>query len=362
MEQSLYHLLDVLRKQDFEFRVVSLHPLGLGGSILADMRIPAVGFPYRGKFGLLTHHLVRGEALCYKPDVIMVTGASVSSCLAAGEVRARVKILSEHYHHGDTPIDRFKWGGFYRLFVPTFQKIVFLTDFIRQEAIRICPAIAPKSIVAPGPIMLPALPMPEDKLAARQRLGLPLDAPIIGNAGWLTWRKRYDVLLQVAALLQHTYEDIQIVIAGGGDLEAELRQLADQLELKGRVHWLGWQKDLTDFYTALDVLIFNSEADAMGRTPVEAMAFGIPVVASVKYGGLEETLRHEDNGFLIKDHDVAALAAYTSRLLSNQEYARTIGMRGRNAIASRHSLERYAETFANLLRPVSACYLNPHSR
>ncbi len=56
------------------------------------------------------------------------------------------------------------------------------------------------------------------------------------------------------------------------------------------VIWTGWLTDLTPFYAGIDVLLFNSDWDALGLTPVEAMSYGVPVVASVEHGGLGEIL------------------------------------------------------------------------
>src|SRR5581483_10576503 len=70
-------------------------------------------------------------------------------------------------------------------------------------------------------------------------------------------------------------------IAGDGPERASLESLARETGISKSVRWLGWLKDMTSFYQALDVLQFNSDWDALGLTPVEAMSFGIPVVCSV---------------------------------------------------------------------------------
>lgn len=354
MEQCSYLLMQALQGHGYEFRAVSLHPLGKGKNLLARMGVPAVGCPYRGKFGLLSHHILRREVKRGPADLVMVVGPSVSSCLAAKSLRDVPKVLGVHYHHGTRIWDQMRWAVFYAIFARDYAAIIFNTDFARREAERIYPPIKEKAVVAPVPIKAPALPSYEEKRAARSRLGLSPRAVVIGNAGWLIPRKRFDVLLQVAAALKEDFPTLQILVAGGGEMEAPLKGLAMELGLGGRVHWLGWQEDLHDFYTALDVLVFNSEADALGRTPLEAMAYGVPVVASVRYGGLGETLKHGENGFLLSEHDVERLKTLCARLLSDPKYAHTIGLRGRETIKYKHSIEQYAQTHVNIFQRVNA--------
>jgi len=345
-----------LQKCGYHQHVISLHPLGAGGKILREIGITAVGFPYRGKFGLLTHNLVRNESRQFPADLVMVIGPSVSSALAARSLQDVPKVLNVHYYHGASIRDRIRWAVFYTMFARDYYAIMFNTDFIRREAERIYPPVKEKAIVNPVPIHIPPLPTLEQTKAARINLRLPLDALVIGNAGWLIYKKRFDVLLQVAAALKQDFPKLHVVVAGGGELESSLKGLAVQLGLRERVHWLGWQMDLSNFYRALDLLVFNSEADALGRTPLEAMAYGVPVVASVRYGGLSETLKHGDNGFLIPKHDIEQLKTLCTRLLLDKEYARAIGLKGRETVEGKHNVEHYVQTYIEFFQKAMELY------
>ncbi len=76
-----------------------------------------------------------------------------------------------------------------------------------------------------------------------------------------------------------------------------------------RIRFLGWQKNLESFYRSLDILLFNSDFDAFGRTPGEAMGYGAVPVASVVRGGLNELVFDGENGFLLNKHDCARMAS-----------------------------------------------------
>ena len=183
-----------------------------------------------------------------------------------------------------------------------------------------------------------------DIQAARSRLGLKPSDKIVGNAGWLISRKRWDVFLSVAAEVARQVPSAQFLIAGDGPDRRQLERRAEQLGLTGRVRWLGWQQDLADFYLALDVMLFNSDFDAMGRTPLEAMSYGVPLVGSVVNCGLPEVIDCDEVGILLRNHDIPALSAHVVRLLRDQESARALGQRGRARVEEvscpkRHALE-----------------------
>src|SRR5204863_8797641 len=98
--------------------------------------------------------------------------------------------------------------------------------------------------------------------------------------------------------------------------------------------WLGWQRDLGAFYRALDVLLFNADWDAFPTTPLEAMAAGLPVIASSIHGGLKEAITSPDHGFLICEHDTDALAAAAVGQLTDATARAATGRSARARVAA----------------------------
>jgi len=111
--------------------------------------------------------------------------------------------------------------------------------------------------------------------SARRRFGLPKDAFVVGNAGWLIARKRWDVFLRVACEVSRRTSDAHFVIAGDGPDRSRLEALAKKLGIESKVTWLGWQSNTAQVYSSLDVVLFNSDWDALGRTPIEAVVHGV---------------------------------------------------------------------------------------
>ncbi|MGJ5813077.1 glycosyltransferase [Paludibaculum fermentans] len=310
--------MSALKARGHNVRLVSLNPLGALSSRLAAEGIPASGLQYRGRWGWKSIPAMWREFRALPADAIFMHGPNVSAMLALGLICKGRRILGVHFHHtGVKP--RLSWYLLYLLASKVFQYVTFPTQFIRQEAIRIYPRIEAMSGVVPNHFDVEELPPASQRRLARESLGIPLSARVVGNAGWLIPRKRFDVFLETAQKLSGRFPDIVFLIAGDGPLRAELQRQAVDLGISDRVRWLGWQQDLGPFYQSLDVLLFNTDWDALGRTPIEALAAGVPTVASVINGGLAEMVTPDECGYLLDRHDTDWLADRTAELLERPE-------------------------------------------
>jgi len=107
-------------------------------------------------------------------------------------------------------------------------------------------------------------------------------------------------------------------------------------------------------YGASDVLLFNSDADAFGRTPAEAMACGVPVVASVAYGGTSELIEHGRNGFLLDRHEEGALAEHVCALLRAPGRRAQIVREAMATVQDRYGCEAFLDAYERMFREVLA--------
>jgi glycosyltransferase involved in cell wall biosynthesis len=139
------------------------------------------------------------------------------------------------------------------------------------------------------------------------------------------------------------------LIAGDGLMREQLASQAERLGIQARIRWLGWQKDLEDFYNSIDLLLFNSDWDAQARTPLETMARGIPVVASVREGGTNEFILDKSMGVLFIDHDVQGLAGAVCDLMANREELLAMGRAARERVRVHGSPEKHARNVLEAL-------------
>lgn len=189
---------------------------------------------------------------------------------------------------------------------------------------------------------------PSAARAARARLGLPQDALIVGCVGRLDPQKAPLVLLEAFASLRRP--DAVLVFAGEGPLEGELRARASSLG--DTVRLLGFRSDVPELLAALDVFCLPSRWEGFGLALAEALAVGLPAVAS-DVDSLPEVLGAA--GLLVPPDDPQALAGALRRLL--EDPAERAALRARApAQAAKFSLEAmrsaYAELYEELVRPI----------
>jgi glycosyltransferase involved in cell wall biosynthesis len=342
MEQCTLLLLEEWQRLGIECEVLSLNPVGELGPLLEQRGIPVSGMEYRGKGGWRSFLPLRRRLRETRADAMIMVGHNLMAMLALGSLWKEHRLLAQHYHHEGVMPD-WQWRLIYRVVAWRFSCVLFPSAFIMDEAVKIAPFLKRAAGLIDNPFPIPALPSGDEKAAARLRLNVPAGAKVIGNAGWLIARKRWDVFLDVAARVARASGDAFFLIAGDGPERAGLEAQARALGIEDRVRWLGWQKDLTDFYRALDVMLFNADWDAMPRAPLEAMSHGVPVVASVLHGGTREMINADSVGICLPSHDLDALAAHILRLLSNVETARQMGLAGRERVAATGDPGLYAQ-------------------
>lgn len=341
MEQASLRLMQGLGQRGHQVEVLSLHPIGALGPLLQQAGIPHRGIVYRGPGGCRSLWELRRRLAAARPEALIMTGHNLLAMLALGGCCLGRRILTIHFHHtGVKP--RWFWWLFYAIATRQFRTITFPSNFIRQEAIALYPPLATRARTVRYPLTPPALITPAARLQARRELGLSPEGPVVGNGGWLIPRKRFDVFLQVAARVLAHQPQVRFVIAGDGPEAASLKTLARELGIERSVHWLGWQVSMEPVYAALDLLLFHSDWDAMGLTPIEAMARGLPVVASVLHGGLREVASSPAVAVVLEQHDPEALASHVLRLLSDPAAAAALGSRGRRQVLALSDSEAIA--------------------
>jgi glycosyltransferase involved in cell wall biosynthesis len=179
---------------------------------------------------------------------------------------------------------------------------------------------------------------------------------VVGVAGELREHKGQDDLIRAAQLVSRQFADVDFVIAGEDqsarkEYRAQLERLVAELELQERVHFTGWVDDLTSLLPALDIFVSSSRVEPFGLVMVEAMAAGLPVVATTTGGALEIVLDGV-TGKLVPSGDVKALAEALCALLRNEDGRRRMGEQGRMRAREFFSLERMVSKTEALYREV----------
>jgi len=325
-EWASVRLMLAMRPLGYTFEAISLTPAGPMKDVLEREGIPCTDLPRAGKGGWRNLPRLVRAIRAMRPDGVILASHNPVATLAAWLARVPVRVQIIHHHHIDVkhPLE---WRGIYWLSSWVQQLILFVSNFIRTEALALLPRLGPRSEVIHN-ISPPARKVGEaERLRARATLGLPSDARIVGNAGRHVPVKRFDVFLDVAAKVADRDPKVSFLLAGAGPLTESLKARATALGIMDRIRWLPWLKSMDDFYAAIDVLLFNSDIDAMPLMPIEAMSFGVPVVASVLAGSVDELIETGEQGCLLRQHDVDRLAAQVLEFLGPRGAA--VGAAGR---------------------------------
>ena len=148
----------------------------------------------------------------------------------------------------------------------------------------------------------------------RNKLGIPESKIILMSVGELTKRKNHMVMIEALARLKEY--DILYVICGDGPLKAQLRAKAEELGVRDRLKLLGFRKDIAELHKAADIFVFPSLQEGLPVALMEAMASGLPIVAS-KIRGNEDLISNNQGGYLVSPTDSEQVAKAIEKMIQN---------------------------------------------
>ena len=189
--------------------------------------------------------------------------------------------------------------------------------------------------------------------AAREALGLPPGAPVVVGIGRLVPVKGFDVLVGSISTVAARVPAVRVLLVGDGPDRPALEARARALGVSGSLAITGAAADVVPYIAAADVVAAPSRNEGMGRVLVEALALGVPVVAT-RVGGIPSVLDGGRYGVLVPPDDPPALAQALIGLLSDPGRRATLGQAGR-ARAAEFTVEvmttRLADLYRSLARP-----------
>jgi glycosyltransferase involved in cell wall biosynthesis len=187
-------------------------------------------------------------------------------------------------------------------------RLVTLTDREIEEHLALGIGRRPQFVTVPSGVPTAELRgRAPGREAARRALGLPADAFVVAAVGRLVPVKGFDLLVQAMPALLDAVPGARAIVVGDGPEQAALAMLAERLGVVERVRLHGASADVVEILAAADVLVAPSRNEGMGRSLVEAMALGVPVVGAA-VGGIPAVVGDDDAGRLIPPDDAPALA------------------------------------------------------
>jgi glycosyltransferase involved in cell wall biosynthesis len=179
-----------------------------------------------------------------------------------------------------------------------------------------------------------------DRAAMKQAL-LGGEHPLVTNVARLVPEKGQSYLLQAAQLIAQGRPDVRFLLLGDGPLRKALEAQATDLGIADKVIFAGFRNDVADVLGASDVFVLSSVREGMPVALLEAMAAGVPAVAT-DVGGVAQVLKHEENGLMVPPADPSKLASAICRYLGDPAYARRMADSARASVNERYGMRAWA--------------------
>jgi glycosyltransferase involved in cell wall biosynthesis len=181
----------------------------------------------------------------------------------------------------------------------------------------------------------------------RRSLGVPAAAPVAGIVARLTPAKDHVNLFEAFVRVRRSLPDARLVVVGDGELRDDLHRAVRERALDDAVIFTGRRDDVADVLSAIDVFVLSSATEGLALTLIEAMAAGLPVVAT-RVGGNTEVVVEGETGRIVPPRDAAALAAALTETLSDAAGAREMGARGRRRAREKFGIAAMTEQYRAL--------------
>jgi len=168
--------------------------------------------------------------------------------------------------------------------------------------------------------------------------------------GRLSDVKRVDRFLGLVDGLRGDFPHINAVVVGDGPSRQDLVAHADSLDLKGVVHFVGWQSDIATWLQASRIFVLTSASEGVSQAMIQAMMCGLPPIVP-DVGDLADCVDSGGNGFLVESNSTSAFVTATTRLLSNErlrtEFGRAAAATGSHFTFS-SATEHWDQYFSNI--------------
>lgn len=190
-----------------------------------------------------------------------------------------------------------------------------------------------------------------ERSAAKERLGLPSSGLLIGCVGALIEEKGQRYLIEALPLVRKVVPTACVVFVGAGPSLFALKNRAKKCGCEDAVFFIGEIDEVSSVLCAMDVFAFPSIAEGLGLALIEAMACGVPVVASA-VGGIPEVVSDGEDGVLVPPRDPAALANALLRVSVNRAFADSMQTRALKTVSARFTTTKMIKNVSDLYSTV----------
>lgn len=229
------------------------------------------------------------------------------------------------------------------------RRFIAVAEFINTQTQRDFKVPAAKVVTVHNGVDTTAFRARPDERARlrRELLGIEDDRVVVTQAAFLDARKRQAMLVEAMPQVLAEAPDTHLVLAGGGDDEAMLRELVDRLGVGDRVSLLTGDNDVAALYAASDVAALVSTHEGLPGSAIEALATGLPLLIT-PVGGSVEVIEHDVSGRFLLDQTVDGTARALIELSTDPALRARLGAAGLERVAERFDIRVTARRTADV--------------
>ncbi len=276
------------------------------------------------------------------PDVIHCH--QMGAALYAGSLARTLRIPAIfHTEHGNHDYERWRQWLIASIAFGTAHKLYSVSRDIADNLCR-------TRVYSKQPaIQFNGIPIPDSKILKanpklRKALGIDAQSIVIGTVGRLVGIKRQERLLQAAADLNGRGIDAHLILVGEGPRLEALTNMSEQMGLRNRVHFVGFQLDPLPYLNLMNIFALTSDSEGMPMALLEAWAAEKPVVVTA-VGGLPELIDDGNNGILVPVNDQSRLNAALEMLARSPDKRQRLGQNGRLLVQKQYSVRKTAAIY-----------------
>lgn len=293
----------------------------------------------------------------YHPQVVVANGAYAFLASVGAAKLARLATVWVEHNTSLPP------GSILRRMLGAADRIVVVSRVIRAQFLALRPDAASKMSVIPNGVDTERFAPGLAAGAQRRAEWGWLAKPMVGTVSRLSPEKGVDDFIAACALVARERAEARFLVVGDGLERAALFAQARRAGLVGavaagehdaadRLRFTGAREDIPALLNAMDVFVLASHTEALPLAVLEAMACGLPIVAT-DVGGVSEIVAHGETGLLVPPHAPARLAEQVLELVENKPAARDMGEKGRARVREGWTLARQAHAWAEALSQVA---------
>jgi glycosyltransferase involved in cell wall biosynthesis len=350
-EKQLALLATGLARDEFDVHVAVLTHSGPLETTLREAGVPVTLIGKRWKVDPLAWWRLKTHIGQLQPDIVHTWLFAANSYGRQAAISAGV----QHIVAGERCVDPWKTPLHFavdRALAKKTDRIVTnssgVVDFYARHGLP-----AEKFTVIPNGI---AAAEPECSVTREEllcELKLPAGARLIGAVGRLWPQKRVKDLIWAVDLLKSTRDDAHLIVVGDGPQRWRLERYRDQNQIPERVHFLGERNDVPRLMPHFDCLWLASEYEGQSNAVLEAMAAGVPVIAT-DIPGNRDLVVPDETGYLVPLGDRFEFTRRTHWLLEDESLRSRLGDAGRERVRSEFTVERMIARHAGLYRELAA--------